>query len=216
MIQRKSMIPMYLMIEEWTLIIQSSVVLFLRDWSPFVERFYIYIFNTAWNREMLAHLKNIPSDRQCSPADDPHGNEGRWRGLKVSASLHPKSPERLSLSALQQILLSFWKSYVHIQIICSNQSSGFVNWDVQCHMGREHASREKKLTTVNFLIFVHKNIYRIRFQKIKIGSWKGFEKKAFFSLLLMRKRLSPIIGPFPHSQLGHFQCPKRSLFLKTL
>ena len=63
--------------EEWTLIIQSSMVLFLRDWSPFVERFYIYIFNTAWNREMLAHLKNIPSDRQCSPADDPHGNEGR-------------------------------------------------------------------------------------------------------------------------------------------
>ena len=70
--------------EEWTLIIQkstlippSSVVSFLRYLSPFVERFYIYIFNTAWNREMLAHLKNIPSDRQCSPADDPHGNEGR-------------------------------------------------------------------------------------------------------------------------------------------
>ena len=43
---------------------------------------------------------------------------------------------------------------------------------------------------VNFLIFVHKNVYRIRFQKIKIGPLKGFEKKAFFSLLLMRKRLS--------------------------
>ena len=37
------------------------------------------------------------------------------------------------------------------------------------HMGREHASREKKLSMVNFLIFVHKNVYRIRFQKIKIG-----------------------------------------------
>ena len=57
-------------------------------------------------------------------------------------------------------------------------------------MGREHASREKKCTMVNFLIFVHKNVYRIRFQKIKIGPLKGFEKKAFFSLLLMRKRLS--------------------------
>ena len=40
------------------------------------------------------------------------------------------------------------------------------------------------------MIFVHKNVYRIRFQKIKIGPLKGFEKKAFFSLLLMRKRLS--------------------------
>ena len=36
------------------------------------------------------------------------------------------------------------------------------------HMGREHASREKKLPMVNFLIFVHKNVYRIRFQEIKI------------------------------------------------
>ena len=57
-------------------------------------------------------------------------------------------------------------------------------------MGREHASREKKCTMVIFFIFVHKNVYRIRFQKIKIGPLKGFEKKAFFSLLLMRKRLS--------------------------
>ena len=57
-------------------------------------------------------------------------------------------------------------------------------------MGLKHASREKKCTMVIFLIFVHKNVYRIRFQKIKIGPLKGFEKKAFFSLLLMRKRLS--------------------------
>ena len=106
---------------------------------------------------------------------------------------------------------------------------------------------------VNFLIFVHKNVYRIRFQKIKIGPLKGFEKKAFFSLLLMRKRLSGgqkwflkpyfplirgmfvfrsglrfsfralevpeprvrkrpyqgLIGHFPHSWFGHFQCAKR-------
>ena len=58
------------------------------------------------------------------------------------------------------------------------------------HMGLEHAPREKKLPMVNFLIFMHKNVYRIRFQKIKIRPLKGFEKKAFFSLLLMRKRLS--------------------------
>ena len=58
------------------------------------------------------------------------------------------------------------------------------------HMGPEHASREKILSMVIFFIFVHKNVYRIRFQKIKIGPLKGFEKKAFFSLSLMRKRLS--------------------------
>ena len=57
-------------------------------------------------------------------------------------------------------------------------------------MGLKHASREKKCSMVKFLIFVHKNGYRIRFQKIKIGPLNGFEKKAFFSLLLMRKRLS--------------------------
>ena len=56
-------------------------------------------------------------------------------------------------------------------------------------MGLKHASREKKNSMVNFLIFVHKNVYRIRFQ-IKIRPLKGFQKKAFFSLLLMRKRLS--------------------------
>ena len=50
--------------------------------------------------------------------------------------------------------------------------------------------QEKKMTMVFFLIFVHKNVYRIRFQEIKICPLKGFEKKAFFSLLLMRKRLS--------------------------
>ena len=57
-------------------------------------------------------------------------------------------------------------------------------------MGREHASREKKFTMVNFLIFVQKNVSRIRFQEIKIRPFGDFEKKAFFSLFLMRKRLS--------------------------
>ena len=50
--------------------------------------------------------------------------------------------------------------------------------------------QEKKIVYGKFLIFVHKNVNRIRFQKIKIGPLKGFDKKAFFSLLLMRKRLS--------------------------
>ena len=53
-----------------------------------------------------------------------------------------------------------------------------------------HGTRTCKLPIVNFWIFVHKNVYRIRFQKINFGALKGFEKKAFFSLLLIRKRLS--------------------------
>ena len=61
---------------------------------------------------------------------------------------------------------------------------------IPCHLGREYVSREKKLTMVNFLIFVQKNVSTIRFQEIKIRPFRDFEKKAFFSLFLMRKRLS--------------------------
>ena len=57
-------------------------------------------------------------------------------------------------------------------------------------MGLEHASRERKLPMVIFFIFVHKNVYRIRFQEIKIGSLEDFEKIEFFPLFLMSKRLS--------------------------
>ena len=62
-------------------------------------------------------------------------------------------------------------------------------WSERTH-GPEHTSREKLWAMVIFFIFVHKNVYRIRLQKIKIGSLEGFEKKkAFSSLFLMRKRL---------------------------
>ena len=46
-------------------------------------------------------------------------------------------------------------------------------------MGLKHASRGKKIPMVIFLIFLHKNVYRIRFQEIKIRPLKGFEKFAF-------------------------------------
>ena len=49
---------------------------------------------------------------------------------------------------------------------------------------------KKKFTMVIFLIFVQKNVSTIRFQEIKIRPFRDFEKKAFFSLFLMRKRLS--------------------------
>ena len=60
-------------------------------------------------------------------------------------------------------------------------------------MGPEHASREKKLTMVNFLIFVQKNVSRIRFQEIKIRPLKGFMKFAFG--LFAHYKISPSKGP---------------------
>ena len=50
---------------------------------------------------------------------------------------------------------------------------------VASHMGREHASREKKLPMVIFLIFVQTNVCTIRFQEIKICPLKDFEKMRF-------------------------------------
>ena len=47
--------------------------------------------------------------------------------------------------------------------------------------GPENASREK-IIHGNVFIFVHKNVYRIRFQEIKNRIWEGFELGPFFSL----------------------------------
>ena len=58
-------------------------------------------------------------------------------------------------------------------------------------MNNEHASREKIISMVIFFIFVHKNVYRIRFQEIEIRISEGFDKMEFFSLFLMRKRPWP-------------------------
>ena len=53
------------------------------------------------------------------------------------------------------------------------------------HMGREHASREKKLSMVIFLIFVQKNVSTIRSQEIKIRPLKGFEKMRFLCFYII-------------------------------
>ena len=52
-------------------------------------------------------------------------------------------------------------------------------------MGPEHASREKKLPMVNFLIFVQKNVSTIRFQEMKIRPLKGFEKMRFLCFYII-------------------------------
>ena len=53
------------------------------------------------------------------------------------------------------------------------------------HMGSEYVSREKKLSMVNFLIFVQKNVSTIRFQEIKIRPLKGFEKMRFLCFYII-------------------------------
>ena len=52
-------------------------------------------------------------------------------------------------------------------------------------MGSEYVSREKKLSMVNFLIFVQKNVSTIRFQEIKIRPLKGFEKMRFLCFYII-------------------------------
>ena len=52
-------------------------------------------------------------------------------------------------------------------------------------MGREHASREKKIDYGKFFIFVQKNLSIIRFQEIKIRPLKGFEKMHFLCFYII-------------------------------
>jgi len=54
-------------------------------------------------------------------------------------------------------------------------------------MDAENSSRENLSFMVIFLISVHKNVYEIRFQEIKIRPSGDFELGPFFSLFLMRK-----------------------------
>ena len=56
--------------------------------------------------------------------------------------------------------------------------------------GRTCIKRKQKLSMVNFWIFMHKNVYRIGFQEIKIRPSENFDLGPFFSLFLLRKRLS--------------------------
>ena len=73
--------------------------------------------------------------------------------LNLSYSVSPKSP-----SGFAHLLFRFFSKNVLTLL----------------HMGPEHASREKNLSMVIFLIFLLKNVSRIRFQEIKIRPWKGF------------------------------------------
>ena len=50
--------------------------------------------------------------------------------------------------------------------ICFSEKSAYVH--ISTHMGPKHASKEKILSMVIFLIFVQKNVYRNRFQEAKI------------------------------------------------
>ena len=54
------------------------------------------------------------------------------------------------------------------------------------HMGSEYVSREKKITMVNFLIFVQKNVSTTRFQEIKIRPFGDFEKMRFLCFYIIK------------------------------
>ena len=67
-----------------------------------------------------------------------------------------------------------------------NPGQNAVQWEPILHMGWEYVSREKKLTMVNFLIFVQKNVSTIRFQEIKIRPFGDFEKMRFLCFYITR------------------------------
>ena len=76
-------------------------------------------------------------------------------------------------------------SHVDLVIILLTKISADTQKYTQ-HMGREHASREKKLPMVNFLIFVQKNVSTIRFQEIKIRPFGDFEKMRFLCFYIIK------------------------------
>ena len=81
------------------------------------------------------------------------------------------------------------------------------------HMGPEHAWREEILSVGYFFICVHKNLYRIGFQEIKIGSLQGFEKIKFSHISAMRKRLRNHFWPL-ESRFLMRKSEKNSIFSK--
>ena len=88
--------------------------------------------------------------------------------------------EKLLKSSNTLVLFVVWhRCYLHIANIRSARSSSFLLLCRGGHMDHEqwtcNASREKILSMVIFFIFVHKNVYRIRFQEIKIRSLGDFE-----------------------------------------
>ena len=70
-----------------------------------------------------------------------------------------------------------------------------INGGSLSHIGREHASREKKLTMVNFLIFVQKNVSTIRFQEIKIRPFGDFEKMRLCFYMIKSMARKGYFGP---------------------
>ena len=70
------------------------------------------------------------------------------------------------------------KEFTNVTLVCEDGQQ-------MEHMGSEYVSREKKSTMVNFLIFVQKNVSRIRFQEIKIRPLKGFEKMRFLCFYII-------------------------------
>ena len=91
---------------------------------------------------------------------------------------------RLHLIIILKVLSTFQRSLIGLH--------HHTHFHTAHHMGLEHQEK-KKLPMVNFLIFVQKNVYRIRFQEIRICPLKGFEKFAFW--FFAHYKISPSKGP---------------------
>ena len=81
--------------------------------------------------------------------------------VKSAPELRNDQKQRFAQFFFGIVYLIWYLVNPHVQMVQIMYDKGG-----QGHMGLKHASREKKLSMVNFLIFVHKNVYRIRFQKI--------------------------------------------------
>ena len=86
-------------------------------------------------------------------------------------------------SSIVQIFI--WASFKYCSTIVPDFSSIFQSllkytWDQNMYQ------EKKKLTMVNFLIFVQKNVSTIRFQEIKIRPFGDFEKMRFLCFYIIK------------------------------
>merc|ERR1712047_216073 len=82
---------------------------------------------------------------------------------------------------------TLWHTLAYSGILWHTLTQPGILWHTLAysHMGSEYVSREKKLSMVNFLIFVQKNVSTIRFQEIKIRPFGDFEKMRFLCFYII-------------------------------
>ena len=87
-------------------------------------------------------------------------------------------------AAIKKIVRSISRTYL-VQSVLFFLAIPILSAQKEIHMGLKHESREKKIAHGKFFDFLHKNVYRIRFQEIKIRPLKGFEKMRFLCFYII-------------------------------